>query len=355
MKEEIYNKYLLVYKTDIKGVITYVNELFCNVSGYTEYELIGQNYNIIQDVENQNEILEELYQRLENEKEVELNNFSYKAKDGTVYYTDMTIFALYEDDSLVGYEYIAKNVTERIKRKKLANENLRLNRQLNSTKNDLLTIFTHELKTPLNSIINFSDIISRTLKKPLNEKKILKLIELSNKINSNGLVQLDMINTLMQIANIKSGNITVNKKQVFLKDIIEPVIKEQGINTQIETILDIGDIKIFVDKKICTTIFTKIYLNAIRYAKSKILISAKGANDTFKILIENDGEPIPKEKCNEIFELFTQLDNNDILRKQNKSTGMGLYIVRLLADLSNIQVFADKSQTLCGASFTIWS
>ena len=89
--QEAVNQSSLVSKTDTKGIITYVNDTFCEASGYSREELIGKNHNIIRHPDNPSSIFKEIWKTIRDEKKVWKGIVRNRAKNGKSYYVDSTI------------------------------------------------------------------------------------------------------------------------------------------------------------------------------------------------------------------------------------------------------------------------
>ena len=96
----------LISKTDPNGVITYVNDAFCAVSGYSREELIGQNHNIVRHPDNPSEIFEEMWDTIKKHKQVWRGVVRNRAKNGKSYYVDSLIMPVLDLDGNV-VEYIS--------------------------------------------------------------------------------------------------------------------------------------------------------------------------------------------------------------------------------------------------------
>ena len=105
---------LIVSITDVKGYITYVNDNFVRISGYSKEELIGQNHNIIRHPSNPPELFKELWQTIQ-AKKLWRGTFPNRKKDGTAYYVQASIFPLLDSYGNVK-EYIAvrEDITEQV-------------------------------------------------------------------------------------------------------------------------------------------------------------------------------------------------------------------------------------------------
>ena len=103
----------LISKTDPKGIITYVNDAFCEVSGYAQEELVGKNHNIVRHPDNPSEMFEEMWRTIKAEKKVWRGVVRNRAKDGKSYYVDSLIMPILDPDGNV-IEYISprNNITD---------------------------------------------------------------------------------------------------------------------------------------------------------------------------------------------------------------------------------------------------
>lgn len=115
-KSEV-DKIAIVSKTDINGIITYVNDAFCKVSGYSREELIGKSHNIVRHKSNNAEFFKELWDTILDKREWsgEIKNVN---KDGDNYYVDSTIFPILNDSQEIeGFISIRKDITNEVRQK----------------------------------------------------------------------------------------------------------------------------------------------------------------------------------------------------------------------------------------------
>ncbi|AXH09697.1 hypothetical protein CP960_09585 [Malaciobacter halophilus] len=110
--KDILDKENLVSETDVEGVITYANDIFCEVSGYTKDELIGQPHNIVRHPDNSSKIFETLWDTIKS-GEVWKGKIKNRAKDGSSYYVKSTIFPIFDESGEIK-KYVASRflVTE---------------------------------------------------------------------------------------------------------------------------------------------------------------------------------------------------------------------------------------------------
>ncbi|HIP50742.1 MAG TPA: EAL domain-containing protein [Campylobacterales bacterium] len=102
----------IVSKTDLKGVITYVNKMFCDVSGYTEEELLGRSHNIIRHKDNSADIFQKMWETIE-AKQIWKGTLKNKHKDGRAYIVNATILPILDsDNNILEYVAVRHDVTE---------------------------------------------------------------------------------------------------------------------------------------------------------------------------------------------------------------------------------------------------
>ena len=102
---DIVNQVAIISKSDLQGVITYVNDLFCITSGYTEKELIGQNHNILKHKDMPDTIFKHIWQDIKIGK-VWRGKLKNQSKDNSVYYVNANIFPILDQEEKI-IEYIS--------------------------------------------------------------------------------------------------------------------------------------------------------------------------------------------------------------------------------------------------------
>lgn len=95
----------LVSVTDTRGVITYVNPLFCKIAGYTEQELVGQNHNVVRHPEMPKAAFADMWEKLK-KKQAWRGAVKNRCKDGRYYWVDAFVTPVYEQDQLTGYQSV---------------------------------------------------------------------------------------------------------------------------------------------------------------------------------------------------------------------------------------------------------
>lgn len=232
---------------------------------------------------------------------------------------------------------------------KKQNKKIKENEKL---QNEFIANISHDLRTPLNSIIGFSDILSAKLFGDLT----LKQSEYVEDIKLSGIRLLGMINEVLDISKIESNTVKLNLSEVDVNvlisevcNILKPLADKKGVNivkNLEEGIFLNGD---FI--KLQQVIFN-IAGNAIKFApeNSQVTICAHIKDNNVIIKIKDNGIGIAKKYHKKIFDKFFQVENT--MSKSELSTGLGLTISQEFVKLhgGSIKVNSDIGT---GAEFII--
>jgi two-component system sensor histidine kinase RstB len=99
-------------------------------------------------------------------------------------------------------------------------------------------------------------------------------------------------------------------------------------------------------------VYANLFSNALKYGKGEVLITTKLDNDKFQLTVEDNGDGIKEEDKVRIFNMFDQLDNQNLTR-ETQGTGIGLYFVKQLCGVLNYTIKIETSKKLKGASFIV--
>ena len=208
----------------------------------------------------------------------------------------------------------------------------------NKSKTDFLSNMSHEIRTPMNAIIGFSDSLLNSSK--FDEASARNDLQ---SIATAGTNLVDIINNILDISKIESGNDTLDNKECS----IAKIVKELG--SIIESRIGNNPVKLYIelDEQIPSKVYgdaTKIYQillnitnNAVKYTEvGKIKLSIvpeKQDADTVLLhfKVSDTGYGIKKEDFNKIFEKFTRLDS--AVSNEIEGTGLGLVITKKFVDL----------------------
>ncbi|HEX9061946.1 MAG TPA: PAS domain-containing sensor histidine kinase, partial [Clostridia bacterium] len=252
---------------------------------------------------------------------------------------------------------IYEDITER----KMAEINLVKAKEIaenaNETKNEFLSLISHEFKTPIaviDSAIQAMEFICKD-ELPDKAKEFLK------KIRQNNNRQLKLVNNLLDITRANAGHLNVCKKNVDIvmltKLIIESInifAEQKGIKLTFYSALKTKVIGI--DEEKYERILLNLLSNAVKFTPKGKLITVKVYQKAVKgkckvcIQVKDTGIGIPDNKHEAIFERFEQV--NSSLTRQAEGTGIGLHLVKMLVELMDGDITLE-SEVGCGSIFTV--
>jgi signal transduction histidine kinase len=244
----------------------------------------------------------------------------------------------------------------------IAIENVRLfqelqqtNRQLdiaNRHKSDFLARVSHDLRTPLNSIIGFTRIVLRRMEGQLPnlQKENLQKVLISSEH------LLNLINTLLDLAKIEAGRMEVYAESFRVDDVIhmvattvEPLLKDGRVQLVQDIAPGLPALKTDRDK--LKQILLNLLSNAAKFTdQGEIRVSAARENGTLKLAVSDTGIGMKREALEHIFEEFQQAEQTTA--HKYGGTGLGLAIVKKFANLmgGDIEVESEEGK---GSKFTV--
>lgn len=348
------DKSAIVSKSDKNGIITYVNKTFCQATGYTEEELIGNTYKPIRHPENDREFFRRMWLTLLSKKTWK-GKIKNRKKDGSILIVEATITPILDtDDEIKEFIAIMFDITkeymleEELRANEMKKQQKEYKEALTKTKESFLLVFTHELKTPLNAIINFSSFVKKRLeKKEVPDKE--RLIELLESVKQNGEDMLFLVTNILDTAKLLNKKMVFAKAAFELSELVDEIIKkivppEFKVETELQSNINIQSDRLRVGQ-----IISNIISNAVKYGGGEIYISLKYFDNIFELQIEDNGYGI--KNSDSIFELFWS-DGNDT-KRASKGTGIGLYYAKTLCDALGLTIEIRKPQKLKGACFCL--
>lgn len=216
----------------------------------------------------------------------------------------------------------------------------------NRAKSDFLSNMSHEIRSPMNAIVGFSETL---LNSPtFDEKSARSDID---HIASAGNNLLDIINNILDISKIESGKETLEKKEYMLSNVIMELtsIIEARLGTKpVKLMVNVDKIipsKFYGDKGKLFQILLNILTNAVKYTevgKIKLDVTGERTGDHEKLLfkVSDTGYGIKKEDYNKLFEKFSRLEN--ATTNEIEGTGLGLVITKKYTDLMNGKIWFES-------------
>ena len=255
----------------------------------------------------------------------------------------MTVVLLLVVVSAVGYYiHILKRAHQRMKEAQLKAE------EANQLKSAFLANMSHEIRTPLNAIVGFANILA--MDDELEESDKMEYIDT---INRNSELLLKLINDILELSRIESGNMTFQMSKCQVSELVNKVYTTHKvlIPAQLDFIEEVDDIpiEIEVDQDRLTQVLTNFLNNASKFTKEgyiKLGYCYVPEESQVRIYVEDTGIGIPVEEQRIIFSRFYKQD------EFAQGTGLGLSICQLIVEKSggSIELWSEPSK---GSRFTV--
>jgi two-component system phosphate regulon sensor histidine kinase PhoR len=224
-------------------------------------------------------------------------------------------------------------------------------KEMDQMKTDLMSMVTHEIRTPLATVRGFAQIL---LKGGLSNDKSKEFLEIINR-QSNRLVNL--VNDFLDITRIESGRQVITKAPVDVVKLIQnavadlkPLADEKNITLECQS--PNGSLpEVFADRNLIEQVLINLLSNAIKYspkgAWARVAVAQQNGN--LSIAVQDNGLGIPKESLPRLFEKFYRVRCDD--RKDIIGTGLGLSLVKQIIDVhqGSIRVESEHGK---GSTFT---
>ncbi|MDH7605060.1 MAG: PAS domain-containing sensor histidine kinase [Melioribacter sp.] len=276
-------------------------------------------------------------------------------KDGTVIHVREQTKAVKDSNgNIIYYEGIVQNITEKKKAEELLIETEIKNKKLENLKAEFLATISHEIRTPINIIVNLSQMLKNDLDKSKNEE----LIESTHIIENESLRIQRTIDLILEIAQLTADTYdskpeVLNLYNDILKDMIEkyqPIANKKGLDFLF--VSNCENPLILADKHSCKQIFSQLIENAIKYtSEGRVeVLFYNNSKEEPTIEIKDTGIGIDKEFIPYLFSTFSQEDNS--YSRMFEGTGLGLAIVKKHCDLNNAEINV-RSKKGFGSSFIV--
>jgi PAS domain S-box-containing protein len=324
--------------TDPSGIITDVNKQMEALTGCTRDELIGAPFkNYFTDPE----LAEASIKLVLIQKKVTNYELTARAMDGRETVVSYNATTFYDRDrKLQGVFAAARDITERnrldqaLQEKNIELESARyVAEKANLAKSEFLSNMSHELRSPLNAILGFAQLMESDSQPqtPFQKEGIAQILQA-------GWHLLKLIDEVLDLAKVESGQVSISKESVSLAEVmlecqgmIEPQAQQRGINL----IFPRFDIPYFVraDRTRLKQVIINLLSNAIKYNIRQGTVEVKCTESTsecIRVSIRDTGIGLNSQQLDQIFQAFNRLGQEDT---DVEGTGIGLVVSKRLVEL----------------------
>ena len=328
--------------------LVYINPAFEKITGYTIADALGQNCRFLQADDRDQEALGEIRAAIREGRNCTVVLRNYR-KDGTLFWNELRLSPIHNAAGVVTHFVgVQTDITERkeiefereqmlsqaeaqAEREHEAAERLR---EVDRLKSQFLANMSHELRTPLNSIIGYSEILLDGDDGELSEEAV----EDVSTIYQSGRHLLAIINEILDLAKIESGQMSLELRPVDLTQLIAEVIDQTSIlikEKPVSLVSEIADGMPFVsaDAVRLRQIITNLVGNALKFTeRGSVTIACGWADDHYGYIeVRDTGIGMKQEDLEIIFQQFRQVDGS--VTRRAGGTGLGLTITRHLVEM----------------------
>ena len=251
----------------------------------------------------------------------------------------------------------AINIGRAIEREMIRNELIAAKndaQKADKLKTEFLAQISHEIRSPLNIIINYSTL----LKEYFNENSDLDIFEMFNGIDSAGKRIIRTIDLILNLAELQTNSYDFAPKEFDLfEDVLQMLIIEyrnnaKKKNIELEFSLNTDNAKVFVDEYSISQVFANLLDNAIKYTeKGKISVNIyRNKKNELSVEISDTGIGISEEYLPNLFLPFRQEEQG--YSRKYEGNGLGLSLVKKYCELNNADI-SVKSSKGNGTKFTV--
>ncbi len=328
--------------TDTEGNIEYVNNKFTELTGYTFKEAKGKNASVLNSGRTNTKIFIDLWNTLKMGK-VWKGEFINKKKNGEKFIEYATIAPIFdENNKTTNYIAIKEDVTIKRQLENTLKKNEKKLRELNATKDKFFSIIAHDLRSPFNAIIGFSEMLFKKHSEYDAKKReqIIKLILSSSKET------YDLLENLLQWAKTQIDNNTYNPEKHEVQTIIfETLFNTENIakSKKIKLISAISEnLSIYADKNMIQTILRNLITNAIKFTKEGGVITIDAQKNKKEVIfsVNDTGIGISKEKIGKLFDITEK--TNTLGTNNETGTGLGLILCKEFTEKHKGKIWVES-------------
>ncbi|TYP93617.1 PAS domain S-box-containing protein [Fodinibius salinus] len=315
-----------------EGTLTQVNNRLCSILGYNNKQLANNHIETILSSGAEIFYQTHLFPMLKMEKQANEIYLTLQSKEGK--HIPVLINA---DRTVENNEAINRCIVVQMERRSEYEDRILYDKMKAQKKSDkkekLLSMMSHELRSPLNAILGMVDLLSEEIngEAQSDERKYLGLIKNAGK----DLARL--ADDILNFAKLESGYFEVNKEVVLLEEVL--------MNSVMMTMPDADDkgielirsekteLKLLADKDRLKQVIINLLTNAVKYTEQggKVTLSTDKEEQFAKIQVKDTGIGIPSDKIDHIFQPFNQMDNNNSGSSES-GFGLGLPISKKLVN-----------------------
>ncbi|MGE5427320.1 MAG: ATP-binding protein [Methylococcaceae bacterium] len=332
-----------IFTTDKELRINSWNEGSSKMFGYENEEVIGKHIEMIYTEEDRkNSITQTKIETALKEGRVADYRWSVH-KDGSLFYAYEVIFPLKgKEGELLGFVKILRDLTERQKSEQAIQAYIKELEELNTHKENILALLSHDLRSPLSGIIQMAELLKENYK-TMEDGQLKIMLDNQYELAKNELAMLDY---LVEWARIKYASEVFTPRKIQLLPYVKKVfetLSEVAAKASITLHLEIEeDIQVFADEKMLLSILQNLVSNAIKHSVTGegVTVGAKPLEDKILVQVKDTGIGMSKKIQEKLF--IPQMKDLLDARKEDKGAGIGLLLVKGFVEKNGGEIYFES-------------
>jgi PAS domain S-box-containing protein len=331
----------VIFCVDKEGNYKFVNSVFAATFGKTPDYFYGKSFWDIYSKEHADQRYEAILKVFETGEPGSIE-VVVPLPDKTLYYLAKTVPIKDDQGNVILNLTTSTDITER----KLSEEALRESenrlRTLNATKDKFFSIIAHDLKSPFNAILGFSNLLVNQVKEN-DYEDVEKYAEI---IQQSSLRAIELLMNLMEWSRSQTGRMEFNPEFIemdkLIRDIIDLLI-DSANQKSINVHLNISpNIPVVADKAMISTVLRNLVSNAIKFTRQggEIVVSAEQRQDGLMVYVKDNGVGIEKTDIAKLFRIDEIYSKPGTQRE--KGTGLGLILCKDFIEKHNGKIWLES-------------
>jgi PAS domain S-box-containing protein len=328
---------------DPQGRVLSWNSGAQRMKGYSAKEIVGQSFSMFYPPED----LEAGRPRLDLDSAAAEGRYEHQGwrlrKDGSKFWASVIITAIRDQDGVLrGFAKLAQDLSERRKVERELRDAKSLAENANLAKSNFLSSMSHELRSPLNAILGFAQLLETDTPppRPTQQESIAQILKA-------GWHLLTLINEILDLAKVESGQVPMSREPVALADVLtecQAMIEPQANQRGIKLIFPPAGLTTFVlaDRTRVKQVLLNLLSNAIKYniPQGMVEVRCLESQGRVRVTIRDIGLGLRPEQVAQLFQPFNRLGQE---AGAEEGTGIGLVVAKRLIELMEGTIGVERT------------
>lgn len=341
-KQLIKNSFDMLVLLDSEGVQHYVSESCEKILGYKPEELI--DIAVIDQMihpEDQESTAKDFLDIIENKANGGAQ-YRHRHKNGSWVYLEAFGTNQLDNPAIKSVVLNVRDITERKHAEQIIKENEIRLRELNATKDRFFSIIAHDLKSPFNSIVGFSNLILEQI----HNQDFKEIERYATVIQESSERAMNLLMNLLEWSQAQTGKIEFNPQNIDLVTIITDVIEMSNDSAQQKSIAILKklphNLPVVADKAMINTILRNLISNGIKFTNpgGELIISTEQKEKQLIVSVADNGVGMKNEDIDKLFRI--DYSHTTIGTNKETGTGLGLLLCKELIEMQGGKIWIES-------------